>query len=299
MKSLEAGKSQKTFGLQTGRGLADYGILVTSCNNTAVENITFELPETSKLPTAEAMSKAGHSLVFSEGKDLFFGDLASNMLNGNTDPGKHTKQAWGLISARLGKGDNIRSFSEMVLRPFVSKMSPKRDNEKVMREFKNRFPSFDIAQQEFLKQYRIVERLRRSVSCNEEVFRMADEKMQSSNPLKNAEFDKAREELFYQALVLHGSFVINSYKWRCNLYSLLAFWDNKYMPEEKELIFSHVLNSLFFLVPVVSTTFASVQKMLEYMGREQLGLLIVDEVPLEGTWHGCLNAWKRAGRKVL
>ena len=106
---------------------------------------------------------------------------------------------------------------------------------------------------------------------------MADEKMQSSNPLKNAEFDKAREELFYQALVLHGSFVINSYKWRCNLYSLLAFWDNKYMPEEKELIFSHVLNSLFFLVPVVSTTFASVQKMLEYMGREQLGLLIVDE----------------------
>ena len=94
-------------------------------------------------------------------------------------------------------------------------MSPKRDNEKVMREFKNRFPSFDIAQQEFLKQYRIVERLRRSVSCNEEVFRMADEKMQSSNPLKNAEFDKAREDLFYQALVLHGSFVINSYKWRC------------------------------------------------------------------------------------
>ena len=71
-------------------------------------------------------------------------------------------------------------------------MSPKRDNEKVMREFKNRFPSFDIAQQEFLKQYRIVERLRRSVSCNEEVFRMADEKMQSSNPLKNAEFDKSK-----------------------------------------------------------------------------------------------------------
>lgn len=30
-------------------------------------------------------------------------------------------------------------------------------------------------------------------------------------------------------------------------------------------------------MPVVSTTFASVQKMLEYMGREQLGLLIVDE----------------------
>ena len=86
VKSLEAGKSQKTFGLQTGRGLSDYGILVTSCNNTAVENITFELPETSKLPTAEAMSKAGHSQVFSECKDLFFGDLASNILNGNTDP---------------------------------------------------------------------------------------------------------------------------------------------------------------------------------------------------------------------
>ena len=59
MKSLEAGKSQKTFGLQTGRGLADYGILVTSCNNTAVENITFELPETSKLPTLKPCQKPG------------------------------------------------------------------------------------------------------------------------------------------------------------------------------------------------------------------------------------------------
>ena len=73
------------------------------------------------------MSKAGHSLVFSEGKDLFFGDWFQYATMEITDPGKHTKQAWGLISARLGKGDNIRSFSEMVLRPFVSKMSPKRE----------------------------------------------------------------------------------------------------------------------------------------------------------------------------
>lgn len=269
--------NQKTFGLQTGRGIADYGILVASCNNTAVENITFELPEMDKLPAAEAMEKAGHSLLFSEKKDLFFGDLASNMLNGTIEPEKQTKQAWGLISARLGKGDNIRSFCDMVLRQFVAKMSPKRENEQVMREFKNRFPSYEVAKQNFLSQYRFVERLRHSLWCNEEVFRMEEEKMQSSNPLTDAAFDKAREELFYQALVLHGSFVINSYKWRCNLYSLLAFWNNKYTPEEKERIFPHVLNSLFFLVPVVSTTFASVQKMLEYIGKEQLGLLIVDE----------------------
>lgn len=269
--------NQKTFGLRTDRGLADYGILVASCNNTAVENITFELPEMDKLPAKEAMEKAGHSLLFSEENDLFFGDLASNMLNGTTDTDEQTKQAWGLISARLGKGNNIRSFCDMVLRQFVAKMSPKRENEQVMREFKNRFPSYEVAKQNFLSQYRFVERLRRSVRCNEEVFRMEDEKMQSSNPLTNAEFDKAREELFYQALVLHGSFVINSYKWRCNLYSLLAFWDHKYTPDEKERIFLHILNSLFFLVPVVSTTFASVQKMLEYIGKEQLGLLIVDE----------------------
>lgn len=269
--------NQKTFGLRMDRGLADYGILVTSCNNTAVENITFELPEMDKLPPREAMEKAGHSSLFSEGEDLFFGDLASNMLNGSTESEKHTKEAWGLISARLGKGDNIRSFCDMVLRQFAAKISSKRENEKVMREFKNRFPSYDVAKQNFLKQYHFVERFQRSVRCNEDVFRMADEQMQSSNPLTNAEFDKAREELFYQALVLHGSFVINSYKWRCNLYSLLAFWDNKYTPDEKERIFPHLLNSLFFLVPVVSTTFASVQKMLEYIGKEQLGLLIVDE----------------------
>lgn len=277
-KTLEGKtQSQSTFAFKTQSGLDDYGILVASCNNAAVENITFELPEMSKLPKAQAMKEAGHTLKFSEERDLFFGELATNMLNNSTEPDKQTKKAWGLISARLGKSDNIRSFCEMVLKQFASKISSKADNKEVAAEFKGRFPTFEDAKEQFMEQYRLVEQLRRRLSCNEALFEEANEKMQPANPLKNAAFDKAREELFYRALVLHGSFIIHSFKWRCNLYSLIYLWEGKYTSEEKALIFPSLLNSLFFLVPVVSTTFASVQKMLEYVGKEQLGLLIVDE----------------------
>lgn len=268
---------QKTYSLKAELGLDDYGILVASCNNTAVENITFELPEMNKLPKAEAMEKAGHTLLFSEGKNLFFGELADNMLNGSIEPAKHTKKAWGLISARLGKSNNIRDFKEMVLEQFGAKISSKRGNETIAAEFKKPFNDFEKAKSEFLAQYRHVEQARRKLSCNDAVFEDTNERMQPTNPLINADFDKAREELFYQALKLHGAFLVNSTSWRCNLYSLILFWEGKYNAEEKAQIFPHLLNSLFFLVPVVSTTFASVQKMLEYSGKGQLGLLIVDE----------------------
>lgn len=268
---------QGTYSLRADLGLDNYGILVASCNNAAVENITFELPEMNKLPKAEAMEKAGHTSLFSEGRDLFFGELAANMLNNSIEPEKHTRKAWGLISARLGKSDNIRSFKEMVLEQFGSKISGKRGNEDIATEFRKHFPSFEDAKKKYLEQYQLVELLRRKLSCNEAVFENTNEKMQPANPLINAEFDKAREELFYHALQLHGSFLIHSKLWRCNLYSLILFWEGKYNAEERELVFPHLLNSLFFLVPVVSTTFASVQKMLEYMDKEQLGLLIVDE----------------------
>lgn len=279
LKKTFEGKSQpqSTFAFKERSGIDDYGILVASCNNAAVENITFELPEMNKLPKAEAMEKAGHTLLFSQERDLFFGDLATNMLNGTVDSKKQPKKAWGLISARLGKNDNIRSFCEMVLTQFASKISSKADNKEAAAKFKGRFPAFTDAKQKFMEQYRLVEQLRRKQCCNEALFEEMNEKLQAANPLINAEFDKAREELFYQALVLHGSFVVNSFKWRCNLYSLKYLWEGEYSPEEKALIFPQLLNSLFFLVPVISTTFASVQKMLEYVGKEQLGLLIVDE----------------------
>lgn len=290
--------AQKTHAFKDGLGLDDYGILVASCNNTAVENITFELPEMSKLPNAEAMKKAGHTLLFSEEKELFFGELATNMLNGSIDPKQHTKKAWGLISARLGKSDNIRSFKEMVLDQFTEKISSKHGNENNTAKFKEPYKDFNTAKDLFLAQYQLVEQIRRKLSCNEVIFEDTNEKMQSTNPLIDAEFDKAREELFYLALKLHGSFLFSSSIWKRNLYSLKYLWEGKYSTEEKKLIFPHLLNSLFLLVPVVSTTFASVQKMLEYVGKEQLGLLIVDEAGQAAPQYAVGALW-RAKKAII
>ena len=125
----------------------DYGMLVTSCNNAAVENITKDLPkagdileslesdknenpdvgkgleEIKKLFTLEKSDDIEEIKFLAENedakkkkveiakiKDIYFTRYANNLL-GNDN-------CWGLISAPLGKKSNIRQYVECVLKPF-------------------------------------------------------------------------------------------------------------------------------------------------------------------------------------
>ncbi|PNV62757.1 hypothetical protein C0033_06955 [Clostridium sp. chh4-2] len=114
----------------------DYSILVTSCNNSAVENITKELPVETGI--TEALNPAeGDSQMFKEQlsevkrlftseesecyemlyckdeersgvyKDLYFTEYAKELLGDD--------KAWGLISVALGKKSNIHRFYQTVL----------------------------------------------------------------------------------------------------------------------------------------------------------------------------------------
>jgi AAA domain len=79
--------------------LTGCGVVVASSNNRAVENVTFEIP------AAEAISESYSSEID------YYKDFASRILQQRDT---HSKQketdAWGLISARLGKKKNRQSF---------------------------------------------------------------------------------------------------------------------------------------------------------------------------------------------
>lgn len=100
-------------------------------------------------------------------------------------------------------------------------------------------------------------------------------------------YNEEREKLFYQALMLHKAFYLHSTSLRKNFFLLLKYWGNIKNSEgepydfnivDKQNFAAALFNSLFLLVPVISSTFASVQTLLHDVVEENsLGMMIVDE----------------------
>ena len=125
-----------------------------------------------------------------------------------------------------------------------------------------------------------------------------NKRSQTACPWTYAEYDKLREELFYQALMLHKAFVLSSNCVKQNLMRLFAMWDGKFMTSDCETAYGDLLNTLLLVVPVISTTFASVQSFLEGVQAEELGILVVDEAG-QATPQSALGALWRTQKAII
>lgn len=111
-------------------------------------------------------------------------------------------------------------------------------------------------------------------------------KVHISNPWMTVEYDREREKLFFEALRLHKAFLLGSKGCLWNFKNLLLFWnepgDDKasvaVSDRDRKAAFSELLNTVFLLTPVLSTTFASVETMLKDIDSPgEIGCLIIDE----------------------
>ncbi|MHA6799203.1 DEAD/DEAH box helicase [Bounagaea algeriensis] len=95
-------------------------------------------------------------------------------------------------------------------------------------------------------------------------------------PWADAEFTAARNDLFLEALRLHKSFVLHERKRvRSNLNALVHSLKREVQLEPEQL--RAAWQTLFLVVPAVSTTFASIPRLFTGLGREELGWLFIDE----------------------
>ena len=112
-------------------------------------------------------------------------------------------------------------------------------------------------------------------------------KAQVSNPWFTQRYNREREKLFYFAMRLNKEFVLSSNRCRDNFTTLAHYWGLKEGDEKERIIFHKedaqacagaLFQTLFLLVPVLSTTFASVGRLLKDVGQEGVvGTLVVDE----------------------
>ncbi|WP_416147623.1 DEAD/DEAH box helicase [Salipaludibacillus sp. HK11] len=131
---------------------------------------------------------------------------------------------------------------------------------------------------------------------------------QTSNPWLTDEYNRARETLFYLGLQVHKEFILSSISCRDNFKNLLMMWKYKendkkelcnYSKQDKETAFPHLLNTLFLLTPVMSTTFASVGRFLgDIKEQGSLGLLIIDEAG-QAAPHISIGALWRSKKAII
>jgi hypothetical protein len=99
-----------------------------------------------------------------------------------------------------------------------------------------------------------------------------------SVPWLTPEWFQARAQVFIEALKLHKSFIIaNAKTMENNLRGAMdVLQETVPLDTDPKAIFS-AWSSLFFVVPVISTTFASFSRLFSHMGEEGLGWLLIDE----------------------
>ena len=112
-------------------------------------------------------------------------------------------------------------------------------------------------------------------------------KAQTTNPWTTDYYNREREKLLYAALQLTKEFILNSRCCRDNFITLSQYWGLE-MGEENEQIHFHkedreqmagaLYQTLFLLVPVISSTFASVGTLFQDIKMQgTIGTLVVDE----------------------
>lgn len=145
-----------------------------------------------------------------------------------------------------------------------------------------------------------------------EDFESKDEKtstrIQTTTPWTWHAYNREREKLFFLALQVHKEFILSSKCCRSNFINLAMMWkyrenSNKelctYSTKDKQNAYSHLLNTLFLLTPVMSTTFASVGRFLKYIDQPgSLGTLIIDEAG-QASPHVALGALWRCQKAII
>jgi hypothetical protein len=111
---------------------------------------------------------------------------------------------------------------------------------------------------------------------------------------------RQRDEVFISAMALHRAFIDAAAKpLRHNLGALMNVFTTQTLPgAEKQALLPDLWASLFLVVPLVSTTFASVNRMLGKLPLESLGWLFVDEAG-QALPQAAVGALMRTRRAVI
>lgn len=130
-------------------------------------------------------------------------------------------------------------------------------------------------------------------------WREAEDVRELSSPWADAAWNEARAKVFLAALALHKAFVFaNPSTMRKSLQGSMDILSGGVPSDAPPEAVRAAWTTLFFLVPVVSTTFASFDRLFSHLGKESLGWLLIDEAGQAAPQLAAGAIW-RAKRSVV
>lgn len=131
----------------------------------------------------------------------------------------------------------------------------------------------------------------------QEIHKSQDEKdRELTSPWHIKEWRELRAKIFLSALKLHKAFLIENRAYVEENLRLVEEWLESRVWDE--YISELALMTLSLIVPVISTTFASVGRMLKKIGSESIGWLLIDEAG-QALPHHAIGAIYRAKRVIV
>ena len=297
------------------RDLIGFEVVVASSNNNAVENITRELPR-----------RAGIGDSFKNAN--YLGEVArlyeEIRLGRNAPIGSDLDHdLWGLISVPLGNRRNREIFCDALLYGPREEKDDKAKRQKqsqrlTLHEWRKQVPqpgalSYPKARLEFLEAHKKAEELfeqlqERSSKCDGELIELPDYFLRPSDqnfdlletqgraPWLTQRLNEARSELFIAALNLHQAWVREAALLGPNLVALGKLLSR---PDAFDgVVAAHIWQSLFMIVPAISTTLASVERMCATLKESAFGTIVLEEAG-QATPQSVVGLMWRAKRALV
>jgi len=294
------------------------GIVVSSNNNTAIENISRELP----------VLRSIHRETFTEAD--YFSAQATAL---------YGEPCWGMLSATLGKAENRSAFVSALWYKhdsFRSFLREQHDDPAQRARNKENYSATAGELRALLKEYeefRVI-----AVAYHDALLReigdagrgkgddhgdgesplqvlgarlvtdwgilpanlpdthfmdLSVTAIQGLMPYSSERVNTLRSEIFLRSLELHEWAIrVNARKMSANLNAFINMISHKHPAAFKEEITAELWNTLFFFIPVVSVTLASFPRQLAKMGQGSIGWLLLDEAGQATPAAACGAIWR-------
>ncbi len=289
------------------RSLRGFEMIIASSNNKAVENVSAELPDI--------------SAIANDARALRYFKTLSDAI--------YQSETWGIIAAVLGNAQNRGRFKQTFwwdddnglnsyLSAAVGTVRQITETDTATGAVIHRLPkivakaSLELqkaeaarraacAQHQQAKQ-RILEARQNHgvIFADSEFFALEHSKRHQMTPWFTSQAQRLRDEVFIRAMALQRAFIDAAAKpLRHNLGALMNVFTTQTLPDsEKQALLPDLWASLFLVTPLISTTFASVNRMLGKLPLESLGWLLIDEAG-QAVPQAAVGAILRTRRAVI